>query len=118
MTVTQSPEQIQERMQNRETFVLNLVSSWCPDCTVRQQPNFPQFVEKMEKAGLVVYQCTVQEERLIFISPAHEELTNILGGHGYPRTTLIVNGEAVLSKVEVMDGLALAMLADEFTALL
>lgn len=118
MLVEQGPEELQARMANKETFVLNLVSSWCPDCTGRQQPNFPPFVEKIEKAGIVVYQCVVQEERLLFLSDAHEALTDALGGHGYPRTTLIQNGEAVLSKVEVMDALALGMLADEFVGLL
>lgn len=118
MIVEQSPEELQARIENKETFVLNLVSSWCPDCTERQQPNFPPFVEKIEKAEMVVYQCVVQEERLVFLSDAHEALTDALGGHGYPRTTLILNGEAVLSRVEVMDALALAMLADDFAGLL
>ncbi len=118
MIIEQSPEELQARIERNETFVLNLVGSWCPDCTERQQPNFPPFVEKIEKAGMVVYQCVVQEERLIFLSDAHEVLTDALGGHGYPRTTLILKGEAVLSRVEVMDALALAMLADEFVGLL
>ncbi len=118
MLVTQSPEELQARIQNKETFILNLVSAWCPDCTVRQQPNFQSFVEKIEKAELPVYQCTVQKERLVFLSIGHEALTNMLGGHGYPRTTLILKGEVVLSRVEVMDALALAMLADEFMGLL
>lgn len=118
MLVVQSPEELQARIDNKETFVLNLVSSWCPDCTGRQQPHFPPFVEKIEKAGIVVYQCVVQEERLLFLSDAHEALTDALGGHGYPRTTLILNGDAVLSRVEVMDTLALGMLADEFVGLL
>lgn len=118
MVINESPEELQARINNGETFVLNLVSSWCPDCTERQQPNFPPFIEKIEKAGIVVYQCMVQEERLVFLSKSHEVLTNELGGHGYPRTTLILKGEVVLSKVEVMDPLALAMLADEFVGLL
>ena len=118
MIVEQSPEALLARVENKESFVLNLVSSWCPDCTERQQPNFPPFVEKMEKAGVVVYQCVVQEERLVFLSDAHEALTDRLGGHGYPRTTLILNGEAVLSRVEVMDFLTLDMLAGEFVGLL
>jgi hypothetical protein len=118
MVVESGPQELQERIQNKETFVLNLVSSWCPDCTKRQWPNFQLFVEKIEKSGILVYQCVVQEERLIFLSDAHEALTDALGGHGYPRTTLILKGEVVLSRVEVMDALALAMLADEFTGLL
>jgi thiol-disulfide isomerase/thioredoxin len=118
MLITQSPEEIQTRIKNGETFVLNLVSSWCPDCTERQQPNFPSFIKTIEKAGIVVYQCVVQEKRLVFLTDAHEALTDALGGHGYPRTTLILKGEAVLSRVEVMDALALGMLADEFVGLL
>lgn len=43
-----SPAEVRQRMQQKESFVLNLVVAWCPDCTERQQPNFPAFVQKME----------------------------------------------------------------------
>lgn len=109
-----SPQEIRQRMAEGQTFVVNVVATWCPDCVERQRPNFSVFSDKMAQAGVPVYQCTVQEEKLVFLSPEHEELTASFGGHGYPRTTLIVRGEVVESRVEVMDALALAMLAHTF----
>jgi len=115
MTIQEeSPAAVRERMLKKESFVLNVVAAWCPDCTVRQQPHFPGFVQKMEEAGMPVYQCCVQTERLQFISDEHESLTEDFGGHGYPRTVLILNGRMNDSRVEVMDSLALSMLATEF----
>ena len=114
MIKEQNPAEVQERMKQQETFVLNVVAAWCPDCTERQEPNFPGFVQKMEEAGIPVYQCCVQMEKMVFISAEHESLTNDFGGHGYPRTVLIANGDMADSRVEVMDALALSMLADEF----
>jgi hypothetical protein len=114
MIQEQSPGEVRERMKQNETFVLNVVTAWCPDCTERQQPHLPGFVQKMEEAGTPVYQCCVQREKLVFISEEHRTLTNDLGGHGYPRTILITDGKLADSRVEVMDGLALSMLADEF----
>jgi thiol:disulfide interchange protein len=107
------PAEVRQRMQDAESFVLNVVAAWCPDCTERQQPNFPTFVEKMKGAGIPVYQCCVQTKKLVFDSAEHEELTAELGGHGYPRTVFFKEGKMLLSRVEVMDSLALSMLADE-----
>ena len=114
MIQEQSPAEVQQRMEQNETFVLNVVAAWCPDCTERQEPNFPEFVRKMEGAGVPVYQCRVQTEKLVFISEEHEALTNDFGGHGYPRTVLIQEGKMTDSRVEVMDALALSMLAAEY----
>jgi hypothetical protein len=114
MIKEQNPTDIRARMKHKETFVLNVVSTWCPDCVERQQPNFPEFVQKMEESGIPVYQCCMQVERLIFVSPEHESLTDDFGGHGYPRTVLILNGNMVDSRVEVMEPLALSMMADSF----
>jgi hypothetical protein len=109
-----SPAEVLQRMKQNETFVLNVVAAWCPDCTERQQSNLPGFIQKIEETGVPVYQCCVQTEKLIFISEEHESLTNDFGGHGYPRTVLITNGKMADSRVEVMDTLALSMLADEY----
>lgn len=109
-----NPAELRERMEQKETFVVNIVTGWCPDCSERQEPNFPEFVQKMEEAGVLVYQCNVQDERLMFISPEHETLTNEFGGHGYPRTVLVQGGMVLDSKVEVMDAPALSMLATEY----
>lgn len=114
MILQVSPAELQERMEQKETFVVNIVTGWCPDCSKRQEPNFPGFVKKMEEAGVLVYQCNVQDERLMFLSPEHESLTNAFGGHGYPRTVLVQKGKMADSKVEVMDALALSMLATEY----
>lgn len=114
MILQVNPAELQECMKQKETFVVNIVAGWCPDCSVRQEPNFPGFVQKMEEAGVVVYQCNVQDERLVFLSPEHEALTNAFGGHGYPRTVLVQEGKMAVSKVEVMDALALSMLAADY----
>ena len=112
-----SPAQVRKRMKEGETFVLNVVTDWCPDCTQRQEPNLPQFISKLTEAGIPVYQCCVQQERLLFLSQEHEALTEEFGGHGYPRTVLICKGRMVDSRVEVMDSLSLSMLADEYAAM-
>ncbi len=109
-----SPAEVRERMEEKGAFVVNIVTAWCPDCTERQQPNFPEFVKKMAAGGVVVYQCCVQDEKLVFISDEHDSLVNDFGGHGYPRTVLIRDGKVLDSRKEVMDGLALSMLADDF----
>lgn len=109
-----SPAEVSEQIEQGETFVVNVVASWCPDCVERQHSHLPGFVEKMERAEVPVYQCTVQEEKMVFISTAHETLTNAFGGHGYPRTVLVIKGAVEDSRVEVMDPLALDMLATEY----
>lgn len=111
-----NPAEIRQRMKDKESFVVNIVAAWCPDCTERQQPNFQTFVEKMETGGIPVYHCCVQTNKLVFDSEEHKSLTDDFGGHGYPRTVLIKGGKLFTSRVEVMDSLALAMLADEFLA--
>lgn len=109
-----SPAEVRAQIEQKETFVVNIIASWCPDCIERQRPHFPGFAEKVEGAGIPVWQCTVQKEKLVFISPAHETLTNDFGGHGYPRTVLVIKGEVEDSRVEVMDPLSLDMLAAEY----
>lgn len=109
-----SPAEVRQQIEQRKTFVVNIVASWCPDCVERQRPHLPGFVEKVEKAGIPVCQCTVQKEKLVFISDDHEALTNDFGGHGYPRTVLVIKGEVEDSRVEVMDPLSLDMLAIEY----
>ena len=116
MVQEQSPQELRKRMAAGETCVINIIAAWCPDCTERQQPHFQGFVEKIEAAEIPVYQCVVQEEKLVFCSAEHEALTDGFGGHGYPRTVLLIKGKMACSRVEVMDPLALGMLADEFIA--
>ncbi len=111
------PEQVQKKMNAGESFVLNVVTDWCPDCTERQHPNLPPFINKIRQAGLEVYQLTVQQQRLVFLSDRHEDMVEQFGGHGYPRTILIKEGKEVLSAVEVMAEQELSALADRFITL-
>ncbi|MCK5924061.1 MAG: thioredoxin family protein [Methylococcales bacterium] len=112
------PEEVRQKMAAGETFVLNVVTDWCPDCSMRQHPNLPGFVSRLEGAGLLVFQLTVQQQRLVFLSDDHEKMVERFGGHGYPRTILIVQGKEVESAVEVMTGQDLTALADRFINLL
>ena len=112
------PEEVRQKMAAGDTFVLNVVTEWCPDCTTRQHPNLPAFAGRLAGAGVRVFQLTVQHQRLVFLSDDHEQMVERFGGHGYPRTILIVQGKEVESAVEVMTGQDLAALADRFINLL
>ena len=112
------PEGVRQKLAAGETFVLNVVTGWCPDCTERQHPNLPGFVSRMEGAGVKVFQLTVQHQRLVFLTDDHEQMVDRFGGHGYPRTILIAKGNEVESAVEVMAEQDLAALADRFISLL
>ncbi len=83
------PEEVRQKMAAGDTFVLNVVTDWCPDCSMRQHPNLPGFVSRLAGAGLQVFQLIVQHQRLVFLSDDHEEMVENFGGHGYPRTILI-----------------------------
>jgi len=111
-----SPERVYQAIGRGKTFVLNIVTAWCPDCTERQGPHFSAFVDRMQAEGIPVYQITVQHERLIFLSEEHERLVLQFGGHGYPRTALVLNGETLpdYSRVEIMTPLELDILAGEY----
>jgi hypothetical protein len=60
------PEEVKLKMAAGDTFDLNVVTDWCPDCSMRQHPNLPGFVSRLAGAGLQVFQLTVQHQRLIF----------------------------------------------------
>lgn len=112
------PEEVARKMADGDTFVLNVITDWCPDCTTRQHPNLPSLVNRMTAAGIGVFQLTVQHQRLIFLTDEHEQMVEQFGGHGYPRTILIAAGKEVESAVEVMTAEDLAALADRFIHLL
>ncbi len=112
------PEEVRRKMAAGNTFVLNVVTDWCPDCSIRQHPNLSAFVGRLAGVGVRVFQLTVQHQRLVFLSDDHEQLVESFGGHGYPRTILIVQGKEVESAVEVMTEHDLAALADRFINLL
>lgn len=114
-----SPDMVTEKINNGETFVLNIVTGWCPDCTIRQQPNFTAFVEKMAQHNIPVYQINVQNQPKVYLSVKHEKLTKLFGGHGFPRTALVKSGEIADSEnVEVISAEALSGLAQKFIGFL
>ena len=83
------PSEVTRRMSAGDSFVVNIVAAWCPDCTVRQKQHIENFAQEIKPHGLDVLQVNVQEQRGEFISLEHENMSNQFGGHGYPRTVLI-----------------------------
>lgn len=115
MLQTVQPADIQRLINNAETFVLNIVAEWCPDCTERQVLHLDGFVSTLNEQAIDVLQMTVQVNKGEFISPEHEKLTDLFGGHGYPRTLLIKDGVVVdKDNVEVISEVALSELASSF----
>lgn len=109
---TIDPHEVRRRMENGETFVVNVVAAWCPDCIDRQLPCLPNFITRLQEHDIPFCQVIVQRERLVFLSGEHERLTELFGGQGYPRTVLIINGVAEEhAPVEIMTPLALDILA-------
>jgi len=112
-----APKDIMARLDNAETFVLNIVAQWCPDCTERQSLYIDDFAKKLSEDGLPVYQVNVQVERKVFLSEEHTILTELCGGHGYPRTVFIQNGLITdKDNVEVITEDGLSDLAQRFVS--
>ncbi|MDN3612556.1 TlpA family protein disulfide reductase [Vibrio ostreicida] len=86
------PEEVNRRIAAGETLVVNIVTAWCPDCTQRQQPHIEGFAQQLNAHNIAVFQVNVQQTKNAFISTAHEALTELFGGRGYPRTVLIQQG--------------------------
>jgi hypothetical protein len=109
------PEEVNRRIALGDTFVVNIVAAWCPDCTERQALHIDGFTEKLNSADIDVLQVNVQLQKGDFISPEHEQVTTLFGGHGFPRTVLIKNGDVVdKDNVEVVTENALSGLASKF----
>ena len=109
------PNEVNRRMAADETFVVNVVAAWCPDCTVRQKQHIVRFVQEMKLHDVDVLQVNVQLQRGEFITAEHEAMTNQFGGHGYPRTILIKHGKTVdQDNVEVVTEDGLSVLARKF----
>jgi thiol-disulfide isomerase/thioredoxin len=112
---TVEPTEINRRIIAGDTFVVNIVAAWCPDCTERQAPHIDGFTQKMNSADIDVLQVNVQLQKGDFISVEHEQVTTLFGGHGFPRTVLIKNGDVVdKGNVEVVTENALSALASKF----
>ena len=57
----------------------------------------------------------VQIDKGVFIDSSHQMLTEQLGGHGFPRTILVLKGEIISSdNVEIISAQDLEILADTF----
>jgi hypothetical protein len=112
---TVEPSEVNRRMTAGETFVVNVVTAWCPDCTERQKLHIDGFTQKMKPYEIDVLQINVQLVKGEFIGAEHEQITDQFGGHGYPRTVLINNGNVVdQNNVEVITESALSDLARKF----
>eukprot|EP01013_Petalomonas_cantuscygni_P016267 TRINITY_DN33244_c0_g1_i1.p1 TRINITY_DN33244_c0_g1~~TRINITY_DN33244_c0_g1_i1.p1 ORF type:complete len:128 (+),score=13.26 TRINITY_DN33244_c0_g1_i1:19-402(+) len=119
-----SPEHLAEveaRFTAGETFVLNQIAEWCPDCTDRQRPALPAFETALIRGGLPLFTVCVQRDRGIYLSEAHSRLGERLGGAGYPRTLLVKRGQPAapgsdLNRVEVMTEDALLAYAEVLIA--
>ena len=109
------PVEVNRRMAAGDTFVVNLVTAWCPDCTERQKLHIDSFAQKMKSQGIDVLQVNVQLLKGYFIGVEHEKITTVFGGHGYPRTVLINHGNvADQNNVEIITEDTLSELARKF----
>ena len=107
--------EVNRRILMRDTFVVNIVTEWCPDCTERQPPHIAAFTQKMHIHGVNVLQVNMQSQKGEFISVEHEKLTSQFGGPGYPRTVLIRHGKVVdQNNVEVISEDGLTALTKKF----
>ncbi|HEY7864894.1 MAG TPA: periplasmic thioredoxin of cytochrome c-type biogenesis [Psychromonas sp.] len=112
------PAKANQLLNSHESFIINIVTSWCSDCTA-QAENLPLFAEQFAIKGIAVYQINVQDVKNQYISAEHEALTVKLGGQGYPRTVLISNKNIVdPNNVEIVSHQQLLTLANKFSLLL
>ena len=111
------PDTFYEKIEQQDSFVLNIVASWCSDCT-DQQNNISSLVDTLD-VKLPVLQLTVQNEKGVFIDQQHQDLVDEMGGHGYPRTILVIAGKVLSTdNVEVIKQQDLINLANKFNVLL
>ena len=109
---------VQDLLANHGTAVINLVAAWCPDCYEAQAANIESLRGPLIEDGLMFANLLVQELKHEYLSPLHQALTLGFGGHGFPRTVLILNGEPVsINNVEVTEDEALSELAKRFLKL-
>ncbi|RMA79994.1 periplasmic thioredoxin of cytochrome c-type biogenesis [Umboniibacter marinipuniceus] len=110
---------VQDLLANNGTAVINLVAAWCPDCYEAQAANIDALRSPLVEDGVLFANLLVQEHKHEYLSPLHQALTLGFGGHGFPRTVLILNGEPVSSdNVEITDETALNQLASSFLQLI
>lgn len=114
-----SIEELDNKLANGDSFVLNLVATWCPDCTAKQAPNLPDFAARLKQSDLPLHNLTVQQQKSVYLTEAHESLADSLGGHGFPRTVLYFKGQPVdTDNVEITGGHELKNLAARFAQII
>jgi hypothetical protein len=97
-----------------ETCVINLTAKWCSDCT-DQAKNLISFSDVLEKKKIDCYTLVVQTEKNIYLSDEHQRFTELLGGHGFPRTVLVIKGKIVdANNVEIISSKQLNELSKAF----
>lgn len=110
-----SADIVLNKLKNKGTFVLNIVAHWCPDCTKSQLSHLLAFRQSLNENGLPFFQYCPQIERRVFISSKDESLTEQFGGHGFPRTVLVIRGKITdANNVEVIEEKSLQALATRF----
>lgn len=115
---TESFAEIQTRLLDKETFVLNIITAWCPDCYKHQAPNMPSFALSLASQNINVVNFKVQDTKHVYLSSEIESFVETLGGHGFPRTVLIVKGCVVdKGNVEVTQKDDLLKLSQRFISL-
>ncbi|WP_158774511.1 TlpA family protein disulfide reductase [Cobetia sp. L2A1] len=114
---------VEARLAAGDSFVLNQIAEWCPDCAVRQRPALVAFEAALARGGLPLITLCVQETRGVYLSDAHAQLSERIGGAGYPRTLLVRHGQPAsiasgLNRVEVMNEQDLVAYAEALIAAL
>lgn len=119
MLIDATLNEIENLMTAQQSFVLNIIASWCPDCTERQATQIDGFADRLQPAGLDVYQLNVQDEKRVYLNDALAQFVAELGGHGFPRTVLFHHGKPVdADNVEVFTEDGLKLLAGKFSCLM
>lgn len=108
--------QLQSSMTDAQSCIVNLTAKWCSDCT-DQSHHLHAFSEAFSTKSIDVYSVVMQEEKNIYLSAEHQQFTESVGGHGFPRTVLFVNGTIVdADNVEIITTEQLGALAKAFLA--
>lgn len=114
MIETKTLQEVQASIENGETCVVNLTAAWCSDCT-DQAKNLAVFAATLASKKVPCYTLDVQVEKRIYLSEQHESFTESVGGHGFPRTLLVIKGHVVdAENVEVISEEQLGKLATQF----
>lgn len=112
--VTLDVSEFEQKISNKESFILNVVATWCSDCT-DQRLNLESFVASVAEYDLSVFELTAQETKGEYISSEIAGMIEQFGGHGFPRTILIKKGNIIsVDNVEIISEQALLQLAKKF----